>query len=532
MTTIPDNKRIYSIENGSRELALVRRKEGRVVNSVIHTLTRDSENERQRIDQTALLDMALRFNPDIIVVGEMRGPEANAAQEAARTGVAVVTTIHSMSCDATYRRMVSLCKRAVEMRDETLMGFVTEAYPIVAFCKQLENKERRLMEIMECEILPDGTRSFRPLFEYQIEENRIENGKFIVKGSHRRVNAISDSLRRRLMENGMPQEMLVRLAAPLNGRKGQKKMIAIETLACAGLVTGLFLLLNLNISEFTEGLFDSFIHPRQGIREKIRESTGKRKKGILRLEILEAQEVLELTGRGERFSMVCAVSLILFLIGAVLAGLLGSLLLAPVLASGFLFLPFWYVKLTAHHYKRDVSAELETALSVITTAYLRTEDIVTAVEENISYLNPPVSEVFGAFLMQVRMVDPDIDAALHTMKRRIDNEVFGEWCDALSDCQRDRSLKTTLVPIVSKLSDMRNVNAELEYLIAEPRKEFLIMVIFVVGNIPLMYLLNKEWYGVLMHTVLGQVILAGTAAAIFISAGFVVKLTRPIEYRR
>ena len=220
LTTIPDNKRIYSIENGSRELALVRRKEGRVVNSVIHTLTRDSENERQRIDQTALLDMALRFNPDIIVVGEMRGPEANAAQEAART---VVTTIHSMSCDATYRRMVSLCKRAVEMRDETLMGFVTEAYPIVAFCKQLENKERRLMEIMECEILPDGTRSFRPLFEYQIEENRIENGKFIVKGSHRRVNAISDSLRRRLMENGMPQEMLVRLAAPLNGRKGQKK---------------------------------------------------------------------------------------------------------------------------------------------------------------------------------------------------------------------------------------------------------------------------------------------------------------------
>jgi len=177
LTTIPDGKRIYSIENGSRELALVRRREGKVVNSVIHTLTRDSENERQRVDQIALLDMALRFNPDIIVVGEMRGPEANAAQEAARTGVAVVTTIHSMSCDATYRRMVSLCKRAVDMGDDTLMGFVTEAYPIVAFCKQLENKDRRLMEIMECEILPDGTRKFRPLFQYQITENRVEDGK-------------------------------------------------------------------------------------------------------------------------------------------------------------------------------------------------------------------------------------------------------------------------------------------------------------------------------------------------------------------
>lgn len=211
LTTIPDGKRIYSIENGSRELALVRRKEGKVVNSVIHTLTRDSENERQRVDQIALLDMALRFNPDIIVVGEMRGPEANAAQEAARTGVAVVTTIHSMSCDATYRRMVSLCKRAVDMSDDTVMGFVTEAYPIVAFCKQLENKERRLMEIMECEILLDGTRKFRPLFQYQITENRIEDGKFVITGQHQKVNPISESLARRLMENGMPQEKLSQL---------------------------------------------------------------------------------------------------------------------------------------------------------------------------------------------------------------------------------------------------------------------------------------------------------------------------------
>lgn len=211
LTTIPDNKRIYTIENGSRELALVREKEGKVTNSVIHTLTRDSENERQRVDQIALLDMALRFNPDIIVVGEMRGPEANAAQEAARTGVAVVTTIHSNSCEATYRRMVSLCKRAVDMSDETLMAYVTEAYPIVAFCKQLENRERRLMEIMECVIEPDGSRTYRPLFQYRITENRMEEGKFVIEGHHETAYSISDSLAKRLLENGMPGETLERL---------------------------------------------------------------------------------------------------------------------------------------------------------------------------------------------------------------------------------------------------------------------------------------------------------------------------------
>jgi len=211
LTTIPDNKRIFTIENGSRELALVRETNGKVTNSVIHTITRDSENDRQRVDQIALLDMSLRFNPDIIVVGEMRGAEANAAQEAARTGVAVLTTIHSNSCEATYRRMVSLCKRAVDMSDETLMGYVTEAYPIVVFCKQLENKQRKMMEVMECEILPNGDRNYRPLFQYIITENRMDDGKFIINGHHEQTNIISDSLCKRFLENGMPVEIIENL---------------------------------------------------------------------------------------------------------------------------------------------------------------------------------------------------------------------------------------------------------------------------------------------------------------------------------
>lgn len=123
----------------------------------------------------------------------------------------MITTIHSNSCEATYRRMVSLCKRAVDMSDETLMAYVTEAYPIVAFCKQLENRQRRLMEIMECEIRPDGSRHYRPLFQYEITENRMEEGKFIIEGSHRRVNPISEGLAKRLTENGMPGSVLERL---------------------------------------------------------------------------------------------------------------------------------------------------------------------------------------------------------------------------------------------------------------------------------------------------------------------------------
>ena len=197
-----------------------------------------------------------------------------------------------------------------------------------------------------------------------------------------------------------------------------------------------------------------------------------------------------------------------------------------------MFLPFWYIKLTAGHYRKAVTAELETALSIITTAYLRSEDLQTAVEENINYLNPPVQGVFRSFLTRIKHIDPDMNAALAELKSAIDNEVWREWCEALSACQYDHSMKSTLNPIVGKLSDMRIINGELENLVFAPRKEFISMAALVVLNIPLLYFLNKDWYATLMTTVPGKAVLAVCAAAIFLSFARVVKLTQPIEYRR
>lgn len=309
-------------------------------------------------------------------------------------------------------------------------------------------------------------------------------------------------------------------------------MTTMQLLACAGMITGAFLILGLKPMEFTDGLFAFLLQRPKTLKDEINEATQRKKAGVLRREIKEAQEILVMTGREKRFSMICAISLLLFCLGGSLALLMGNIFLAPVMAMGFLFFPFWYIRLTASHYKKNVAAELEMALSIITTAYLRNEDILTAVEENLHYLNPPVRNVFQEFATQVRVVNPDIEAGLRILKGRIENDVFKEWCDALCDCQYDRSLKTTLTPIVSKLSDMRIVNAELELLVTEPRKEFITMVILVIGNIPLMYFLNRSWYETLMYSVMGQMILAFSAALIFVSTACVVRLTKPLEYRR
>ena len=309
-------------------------------------------------------------------------------------------------------------------------------------------------------------------------------------------------------------------------------MNVILLIACIGMITGFFIILSLSPMEFTDSVFINILNKPRSIKEEINEITKRKKVSYFRREVIEVQSILKLTGREGWFPMICAVSLFLFAIGSGIAIVLGNFFSVPVLGIGFMLLPFWYVRLTQTHFKRDIAAELETALSIITTAYLRNEDVVTAVEENIDYLNPPVLSVFKGFVYRIKMINPDIAAGLEDMKVQLENAVFREWCDALIACQIDRNLKTTLTPIVSKLSDMRVVNGELENMVFEPRKEFISMQLLVVGNIPLLYFLNKDWYNALMNTPLGQIVLAICFAAIFISAAFVIKLTQPIEYRR
>jgi pilus assembly protein CpaF len=211
LSTLPDNKRLYTIENGTREFNLVKKNEkGQVINNVIHTVTRHSDDPKQNITMVKLLETGLTVNPDYICVAEMKSEEAFFAQESARTGHGVTTTIHASSCIATYYRMVTLCKQRYDMDERTLYNLVTEAFPIVAFSKKLEDNSRHIMEITECEIKEDGTRAIRTLYKFNVIDNAVVDGKLKIIGEYEKVNDISASLEKRLLENGMPSSLLER----------------------------------------------------------------------------------------------------------------------------------------------------------------------------------------------------------------------------------------------------------------------------------------------------------------------------------
>ncbi len=206
LSQVHNNRLLITIEEGSREFDLVRRDEnGRIANSVVHLLTRPHENPALNINQDFLLERVLRKHPDVIGVGEMRSAaESLAAAESSRTGHTVCTTIHSNSCASTYRRMMTLAKRKYMMSDEVLMQIMVEAYPIVVYTKQLEDRSRKIMEIIEGEGYEDGRLIYRSLYKYEVADNTIdENGEPHVVGRHRKGDDISGNLRKRFLDNGI-----------------------------------------------------------------------------------------------------------------------------------------------------------------------------------------------------------------------------------------------------------------------------------------------------------------------------------------
>lgn len=304
-----------------------------------------------------------------------------------------------------------------------------------------------------------------------------------------------------------------------------------SVLSIALYIISIVLLLDLNADRVTTDLMN-LITPNDTLADKAKNlREGKKKHGLYR-KLLNMKNALTVTGKSKQFTAVCCVSLLLFAVGIILSLLLNNVFLMPVLSVALALIPFFYTTSTLSYYEKHTKEELETTLSIVTTSYVRNDDIVSAVRENLKYIKPPLRDVFMAFEGEATAISSNVKHALYSLREKVDDEIFREWCDALIQCQDDRTLKDTLLPIVGKLTDVRIVNSELKTLLTAARNEYWTMVALVIGNVPLLYLLNKDWFHSLLYTTAGKATCGVCGLVILITALFMMKFTKPIEYKR
>lgn len=268
------------------------------------------------------------------------------------------------------------------------------------------------------------------------------------------------------------------------------------------------------------------------IRKQVEYVTGKQKQNFITTNFSEARFIMMQSGQSKRVRQIEILSVVLGAVGVVLALLLGNVFLIPTLGVGLALLPSWYVKLTENFLRKHLNSELEVALSTITTSYVRNDNLVLAVEENLRYLNAPVKQVFTKFVNENKLINSNIMYGLQKMKTGLDSPVFHEWCDAMIQCQNDRNLKVTLFPIVNKFSEMKSVQEELDTLLMMPLRDFIMVSLIALLSIPFMRFLNEEWFSALVGTVGGKVILSAVSLCFFYGLNKAITLSKPIDYRR
>ena len=259
---------------------------------------------------------------------------------------------------------------------------------------------------------------------------------------------------------------------------------------------------------------------------------GKKKTGFIARNFNDVNDLLKYKLVNTSMIKIYFISTLLAIAGVITGFIVNNIFLVPVLAVGFALMPVWIIKLREASYKKHLNAMLETTLSGITTSYMRNNNIILAVEENMKHINYPLHMIFSKFVNENKLLNASVSSGLRNMKNQLDNPTFREWCDAMIQCQSDHSLKITLFPIVNKFSEMKNIQAELDTIMMMPFQQFITMAVILASGLPIMWIINKDWYNILVTTMPGKFIIAVSVVSLFTSLNKAVSLCRPVEYKR
>lgn len=219
-SSVPNDKKLITIENGDREFNCTKYdQDGKVINSVIHEVTKESKDPKLAIGQQELLEHAMTMNPDYLCMAEIKGSEAFESIEAALTGHPVIGTVHADCCENISDRLAQLAAlKNSNLSDTTLYRMIAKAFPILFFCQKGEDGVRRVTEICECQWDKDHI-AFRPLWEYVITKNCLVNGKRKIDGYFNKVNIISEALQKKLHRKQIPEELLQKFLTKGDGKQ-------------------------------------------------------------------------------------------------------------------------------------------------------------------------------------------------------------------------------------------------------------------------------------------------------------------------
>lgn len=297
---------------------------------------------------------------------------------------------------------------------------------------------------------------------------------------------------------------------------------------CAVLVTaGLFFLTDTRPRDVTRELKKPFENE-VNRKRRIRKITGKKPSPAQRM-MEEAVTMLDASGMGEQVATYRNMAILLAVAGFLFGMVIDNILVSLVLSLGLAVTPLTVIRLRSADYGRMVNEKLEMAMSSVTNSYVATGNLLIAVERVLPMLPAPVNDIFKRFQVDMQYVDGNTVRAIQHMRESVNNWYWQEWCNALIQCQDDVSLNRTLSGIVERLSEMRQIQMEVDTTLRKHMSDYVVTVMLVLGSIPLMGFMVPDWYDMLMNTLPGKITLAIVLATVLVTSVWVSRAQVPAE---
>jgi len=190
---------------------------GKPLNSV---LMWESNPERD-ITFQKMINWALTFTPETLILQESKGAEIVDIIDASITGHQTILTLHAKNMGTFGKRILGMWKQSgSDLTDDLIMEYVADAFPLIVRMKIYRDGKRRIADIGEMIAYDrhEGKFDIRPLLSFEVEDSReewvqdVHLGesvlRHVITGKHVVCDFISERLQMEMMENGVPKKVI------------------------------------------------------------------------------------------------------------------------------------------------------------------------------------------------------------------------------------------------------------------------------------------------------------------------------------
>ncbi len=294
------------------------------------------------------------------------------------------------------------------------------------------------------------------------------------------------------------------------------------------MILGLFLIFKINLKEFIIEIIIPF-EKRVAQKRKINYLTRK-KENFLSKQLVLIEEMMIVSGQKNKMASFKVSFILSSIFGFLLGLMLNNIPLAFVLAFGFALLPFIIMTKRMNEFQRNLVINLQSALALITSKYLHSEDFITAVTSVKERLQEPVKHIFSEFLVDMNFIDQaNTEEAINKMKRKINHPLWIVWCNIAERSLKDNIYKMSLQDVVNDLNELVVTQNQIDTGTNMVISNYLRFVIIIAAGSIMFAVFYEPWYIAMTTTDVGRLAIAIMVLLIILVGIYMAKISKPIK---